>query len=263
MAAHISGRRNPRSAELTDGSRRAPQRAMLRAVGLTDSDWEKPQIGIASSWSDLAPCNQSLRRLAAATGDGVRDGGGIPLEFNTIMVADAIATGHEGMRASLVSREVIADSVELVAHGQRLDGLALLVGCDKTVPAMLMAAARLDVAAAVVYAGTILPGRLTGLDGAVREVTLQDVFEAVGAHAAGAIDDEQLAAVERAACPGAGTCGGMYTANTMACVAEALGMAPLGSASPPASDARRDVLAWSPASWWWSLWTEASPHGRS
>lgn len=226
--------RTPRSGEVTRGPRRSPNRAMLRAVGLDDADFAKPQIGLANAWSELAPCNLSLRPLARAAAAGVREADGVALEFGTPMVADAIATGHEGMRASLPSRDLIADCVELVVRGEGLDGLVLLAGCDKTVPGMLMAAARLDVAAVVVYAGTIAPGRL-----ASRDVTLVDVWEGVGAHARGLIDDGELASLERTACPGPGTCGGMYTANTMAAVAEALGMAPLGSVSAPAAHESR------------------------
>ncbi|MER7687159.1 dihydroxy-acid dehydratase [Streptomyces sp. NPDC097610] len=231
--------RTPRSAQVTAGPRRAPQRAMLRAVGFGDDDFGKPQIGLASSWSQVAPCNLSLRELAASSAAGVRSADGMPMEFGTIMVADAVATGHPGMRASLPSRDLIADSIELVVHGEGLDGLVLLAGCDKTVPGMLMAAARLDCAAVLVYSGTIAPGRLTDRTGTSKDVTLVDVWEAVGAHSRGAIDDDELLALERVACPGAGTCGGMYTANTMGSIAEALGMAPLGSVSAPALDGRR------------------------
>ncbi len=212
---------------------------MLRAVGFDDAGFDKPQVGLANSWSRLAPCNMSLRDLAEAAGHGVRAADGVPLEFGTIMVADAVASGHGGMRASLPSRDLIADSVELVARGQGLDGLVLLAGCDKTVPGMLMAAARLDCAAALVYAGSISPGQLRRPDGTSEDVTLVDVWEAVGAHARGAIDDGALCSLERAACPGPGTCGGMYTANTMAAAAEALGMAPLGTVSALAADGRR------------------------
>ncbi len=218
---------------------RAPARAMLRAVGMTDDDWDKPQIGVASSWNEVTPCNMPLQRLAAAAKEGVRAAGGFPLEFGTIAVSDGISMGHEGMRASLVSREVIADSVELVVHAERLDGTVLLAGCDKSLPGMLMAAARLDLASVFLYGGSILPGRLP--DGT--PVTIQDVFEAVGARTRGTLDDAGLRAVERAACPSEGSCGGMYTANTMASAAEALGMSIIGSASAPAPDARRDAFA--------------------
>jgi dihydroxy-acid dehydratase len=230
--------RKPRSREVTDGFERAPARAMLRAVGLTDDDWSKPQIGIASSWNEITPCNLSLARLAAAAKDGVRAAGGVALEFGTISVSDGISMGHEGMHASLVSREVIADSVETVMFAERLDGSVLLAGCDKSLPGMLMAAARLDLAAVFVYAGATLPGRLDG-----RDLTIIDVFEGVGAHARGRMSDDELVAIERNTCPGEGACAGMYTANTMASAAEALGMSLPGSASPPAVDLRRDDYA--------------------
>ncbi len=229
----------PRSTEVTQGYERAPARAFLRAVGFTDDDWNRPQLGVASSWNEVTPCNMSLQRLAAAAKEGVREAGGVPMEFGTIAVSDGISMGHEGMRASLVSREVIADSVELMVHAERLDGTVLLAGCDKSLPGMLMAAARLDLAAVFLYGGTILPGRLP--DG--RAVTIQDVYEAVGARARGLIGDAELAEVERVACPTIGSCGGMFTANTMASVAEALGMSLLGSASAPAVDARREEFA--------------------
>jgi dihydroxy-acid dehydratase len=212
---------------------------MLRAVGLTDDDWDKFQIGVASSWNEVTPCNMPLQRLAGAAKEGVFAAGGYPLEFGTIAVSDGISMGHEGMRASLVSREVIADSVELMMHAERLDGSVLLAGCDKSLPGMLMAAARLDLASVFLYGGSILPGRMP--DG--RLSTIQDVFEAVGARSSGKIDDAQLKAVERSACPSQGSCGGMYTANTMASAAEALGMSLIGSASAPAVDSRRDAYA--------------------
>ena len=227
--------RRPRSREVTDGMERAPARAMLRAVGMGDGDWDKPQVGVASSWNEVTPCNIPLQRLAAQAKDGVRAAGGFPMEFGTIAVSDGISMGHEGMRASLVSREVIADSVELVAHAERLDGLVLLAGCDKSLPGMLMAAARMDLPAVFLYGGSILPGHLA--DGTT--VTIGDVFEAVGACARGLITRERLDEIERAACPGEGSCGGMFTANTMASAAEALGMALPGSASAPAVDHRR------------------------
>ncbi|MDQ1648704.1 MAG: dihydroxy-acid dehydratase, partial [Frankiaceae bacterium] len=204
-----------------------------------DDDWNRSQIGVASSWNEVTPCNMPLQRLAKAAKQGVRNAGGFPLEFGTIAVSDGISMGHEGMRASLVSREIIADSVECVVHAERLDGTVLLAGCDKSLPGMLMAAARLDLASVFLYGGSILPGRLA--DG--RVVTVQDVFEAVGARASGRIDDAQLGEVERAACPSEGSCGGMFTANTMAAAAEALGMSILGSASAPAPDSRRDEYA--------------------
>ncbi|HVQ86965.1 MAG TPA: dihydroxy-acid dehydratase [Actinomycetes bacterium] len=228
----------PRSRDVTDGMERAPNRAMLRAVGMTDDDWEKPQIGIASSWNDITPCNVSLKRLAVKAKEGVFAAGGFPLEFGTISVSDGISMGHEGMRASLVSREVIADSVETVMHAERLDGSVTFAGCDKSLPGMLMAAARLDLANVFVYAGSILPGRLDG-----RDVTIQDAFEGVGACALGKITRADLDKIERSACPGEGACGGMFTANTMASVGEALGMSLPGSASPAAVDRRRDEVA--------------------
>jgi dihydroxy-acid dehydratase len=228
----------PRSREVTDGLERAAARGMLRAVGMTDEDWEKPQIGVGSSWNEITPCNLSLDRLAKAAKAGVHAAGGFPMEFGTISVSDGISMGHEGMHYSLVSREVIADSVETVFGAERLDGAVLLAGCDKSEPAMLMAAARLDVAAVFLYAGSILPGRVGD-----REVTIIDAFEAVGACARGLISREEVDAIERAICPGEGACGGMYTANTMASAAEAMGMALPGSAAPPAVDRRRDGFA--------------------
>ena len=228
----------PRSRAVTDGLERAPARGMLRAVGMTDDDWEKPQIGVGSSWNEITPCNLSLNRLAKAAKEGVHAAGGFPMEFGTISVSDGISMGHEGMHYSLVSREVIADSVETVFGAERLDGGVLLAGCDKSEPAMLMAAARLDIAAVFLYAGSILPGRVGD-----REVTIIDAFEAVGACARGLISREEVDAIERAVCPGEGACGGMYTANTMASAAEAMGMALPGSAAPPAVDRRRDGYA--------------------
>ena len=233
----------PRSHDVTQGDRRAPARAMLRAVGMTDDDVDKPQIGVASSWNEITPCNLSLDRLAKAAKTGVRQAGGFPMEFGTISVSDGISMGHEGMRASLVSREVIADSVETVVFAERLDGTVTLAGCDKSLPGMLMAAARLDLASVFVYAGSTLPGKLKGLDGEDRDLTIIDVFEGVGACARGLITRDELTAIEKAACPGEGACGGMYTANTMAAAAEALGMALPGSAAPPAPDRRRDDIA--------------------
>jgi dihydroxy-acid dehydratase len=233
----------PRSRDVTDGLERAAARGMLRAVGMGDEDFEKPQIGVASSWNEITPCNLSLQRLAQATKDGVHAGGGYPLEFGTISVSDGIAMGHEGMHFSLVSREVIADSVETVMQAERLDGSVLLAGCDKSLPGMLMAAARLDLAAVFLYAGSILPGRAKLSDGSERDVTIIDAFEAVGACARGLMSREDVDAIERAICPGEGACGGMYTANTMASAAEALGMSLPGSAAPPATDRRRDGFA--------------------
>ncbi|CAN5151146.1 dihydroxy-acid dehydratase [soil metagenome] len=228
----------PRSYEVTDGYERAPARAMLRAVGMGDEDFAKPQIGVASSWNEITPCNLSLARLAKSVKEGVRAAGGFPMEFGTISVSDGISMGHEGMHASLVSREVIADSVETVMFAERMDGSVLLAGCDKSLPGMLMAAARLDLAAVFLYAGTTLPGRLDDQD-----LTIIDVFEGVGACARGLITAERLEAIERATCPGEGACGGMYTANTMAAAAEAIGMSLPGSAAPPAVDRRRDEIA--------------------
>jgi dihydroxy-acid dehydratase len=224
----------PRSTEVTAGRDRAGARSMLRAVGFTDDDFERPQVGVASSWNEVTPCNIHLDKLADAAKAGVRLAGGVPLEFGTIAISDAIAMGHEGMKASLVSREVIADSVELVMHAERMDGLVAIAGCDKSLPGMLMACARLDLPAAFIYGGTILPGHFRG-----RDVTVQDCYEAVGAVAAGTMSQEDLDALERVACPGPGSCAGMYTANTMSVAAEALGMALPGSASPPAVSERR------------------------
>jgi dihydroxy-acid dehydratase len=228
----------PRSRDVTDGLERAAARGMLRAVGMGDDDWEKPQIGVASSWNEITPCNLSLDRLAKAAKNGVHAAGGYPLEFGTISVSDGISMGHEGMHFSLVSREVIADSVETVMMAERLDGSVLLAGCDKSLPGMLMAAARLDLASVFLYAGSIMPGSVDG-----RDVTIIDAFEAVGACLAGRITREEVTRVEKAICPGEGACGGMYTANTMASVAEAIGMSLPGSAAPPAVDRRRDGFA--------------------
>lgn len=228
----------PRSRVVTDGLEATASRGMLRAVGMGDEDWVKPQIGVASSWNEITPCNLSLDRLAKAVKDGVHAAGGYPLEFGTISVSDGISMGHVGMHYSLVSREIIADSVETVVEAERLDGSVLLAGCDKSLPGMLMAAARLDLASVFLYAGSIMPGKLGDKD-----VTIIDAFEAVGACARGLISREQVDAVERAICPGEGACGGMYTANTMASAAEALGMSLPGSAAPPAVDRRRDGFA--------------------
>ncbi len=216
---------------------------MLRAVGMGDDDFAKPQIGVASSWNEITPCNLSLDRLAGSVKDGVFAAGGYPLEFGTISVSDGIAMGHEGMHFSLVSREIIADSVETVMMAERLDGSVLLAGCDKSLPGMLMAAARLDLASVFLYAGSILPGIAKLSDGTEKQVTIIDAFEAVGACIAGTMSREDVTAIERAICPGEGACGGMYTANTMASVAEAIGMSIPGSAAPPATDRRRDGFA--------------------
>lgn len=233
----------PRSRDVTDGLEKAAARGMLRAVGMGDEDFAKPQIGVASSWNEITPCNLSLDRLAKAVKEGVFSAGGYPLEFGTISVSDGISMGHEGMHFSLVSREVIADSVETVMQAERLDGSVLLAGCDKSLPGMLMAAARLDLASVFLYAGSILPGVAKLSDGSEREVTIIDAFEAVGACARGLMPREDVDAIERAICPGEGACGGMYTANTMASAAEALGMSLPGSAAPPATDRRRDGFA--------------------
>ncbi|HET7235252.1 MAG TPA: dihydroxy-acid dehydratase [Actinomycetota bacterium] len=234
----MSDPRKPRSWQVTDGPSRAPARAMLRAVGFSEEDFGKPQVAVASSWNEVTPCNYHLDKLAALAKEGVRQGDAVPIEFTTIAVSDGIAMGHEGMKASLMSRDLIADSVELVLHAERMDGFVGIAGCDKSEPGMLMAMARMDLPAVYLYGGTILAGTYQG-----RDITIQDVFEAVGAHAKGSMSDEELLAVERAACPGTGSCAGMYTANTMAAAAEALGMSLPGAASPPAVDYRREVFA--------------------
>ena len=223
-----------RSKDVTEGYTKAPARAMLRAVGMTDEDWDKPQIGVASSWNEVTPCNMPLSDLARRSKEGVFTAGGFPLEFATIAVSDGISMGHEGMHASLVSREVIADSVETMMHAERFDGLVSLAGCDKSLPGMLMAAARLDLPAVFLYGGTIMPGHADG-----RALDIVSVFEAVGARAAGGLTDDELALIEANACPTIGSCAGMFTANTMASAAEALGMALPGSSSAPAVDKRR------------------------
>ncbi len=228
----------PRSGLVTDGLERAPARGMLRAVGMQDDDFKKAQIGIASSWNEITPCNLSLDRLAKASKKGVIDAGGFPMQFGTISVSDGISMGHEGMHFSLVSREIIADSVEAVMQAERLDGMVTFAGCDKSLPGMMMAAARLDVASVFVYAGSTMPGKVDG-----RDVTIIDAFEAVGACARGLISQEEVDKIERAICPGEGACGGMYTANTMAAVGEAIGLSLPGSASPPSIDRRRDDYA--------------------
>ena len=230
--------RKPHSGTVTDGVERAAARGMLRAVGMGDDDWRKPQIGVASSWNEITPCNLSLDRLAKRAKIGVRGADGFPLEFGTISVSDGISMGHSGMHYSLISREVIADSVETVMMAERLDGSVLLAGCDKSLPGMMMAAARLDIAAVFLYAGSTLPGRYQG-----RDVTIIDAFEAVGACLAGRMSREEVTEIEKAICPGEGACGGMYTANTMASAAEALGLSLTGSAAPPAPDSRRDAYA--------------------
>ncbi|MDJ0337340.1 dihydroxy-acid dehydratase [Cryobacterium sp. PH31-O1] len=233
----------PRSRDVTDGIEATTSRGMLRAVGMGDADWDKPQIGIASSWNEITPCNLSLDRLAQAAKEGVHSGGGYPLQFGTISVSDGISMGHEGMHFSLVSREVIADSVEVVMQAERLDGSVLLAGCDKSLPGMLMAAARLDLASVFLYAGSIAPGWVKLSDGTEKDITIIDSFEAVGAVKAGRMSVEDAKRIECAFAPGEGACGGMYTANTMASVAEALGMSLPGSASPASADRRRDYFA--------------------
>ena len=238
MAGAERPRSRPKSWEVTEGPNRAPARAMLRAVGFSEEDFGKAQIGVASSWNEVTPCNYHLDKLAALAKEGVRQGDAVPLEFTTIAVSDGIAMGHEGMKASLMSRDLIADSVELVMHAERFDALVGIAGCDKSEPGMLMAMARLNLPSVYLYGGTILPGTYRG-----RDITIQDVFEAVGAHAKGTIDDAELKGIERAACPTTGSCAGMYTANTMAAVGEAIGMSLPGSASPPAVDYRREVFA--------------------
>jgi dihydroxy-acid dehydratase len=230
----------PRSHAVTEGPERAPARAMLRAIGMTDDDWDKPQVGVCSSGNEVTPCNLSLDRLAQRSKEGVRAAGGFPIGFSTIAVSDGISMGHEGMHASLVSREVIADSIETVMHAERFDALVTFAGCDKSLPGMLMAAARLNVPSVFLYGGTILPGHWNG-----RALDIVSVFEAVGAHAAGGISDEELAQIERNACPTEGSCAGMFTANTMASAAEALGMSLPTSASVPAVDRRLEDLAYS------------------
>ena len=239
----MSADMKPRSRDVTDGIEKAASRGMLRAVGMGDEDWVKPQIGVASSWNEVTPCNLSLDRLADAAKQGVHAAGGYPLEFGTISVSDGISMGHEGMHFSLVSREVIADSVETVMQAERLDGSVLLAGCDKSLPGMLMAAARLNLSSVFLYAGTIAPGWVRLEDGTEKQVTIIDAFEAVGACKAGKMSLEDLDRIEKAICPGEGACGGMYTANTMASIAEALGMSLPGSASPPSADRRRDNWA--------------------
>ncbi len=233
----------PRSRDVTDGIEATTSRGMLRAVGMGDADWHKPQIGIASSWNEITPCNLSLDRLAQASKEGVHSGGGYPLQFGTISVSDGISMGHEGMHFSLVSREVIADSVEVVMQAERLDGSVLLAGCDKSLPGMLMAAARLDLASVFLYAGSIAPGWVKLSDGTEKDITIIDSFEAVGAVKAGRMSEADAKRIECAFAPGEGACGGMYTANTMASVAEALGMSLPGSASPASADRRRDYFA--------------------
>jgi dihydroxy-acid dehydratase len=229
----------PRSREVTAGMERAPARAMLRAIGMTDADWDKPQVGVASSWNEVTPCNMPLDRLAKRAKEGVRAAGGFPIEFVTIAVSDGISMGHEGMRGSLVSREIIADSVECVMHAERLDAMVTFAGCDKSLPGMMMAAARLNLPSVFLYGGSILPGRYKD-----QALDIVSVFEAVGACAAGTLTENELGEIEMRACPTEGSCAGMFTANTMASVAEALGLCLPGSASPAAVDRRRDDFAY-------------------
>ncbi|MFW5942238.1 MAG: dihydroxy-acid dehydratase, partial [Chloroflexota bacterium] len=227
-----------RSDRLKAGYDRAPARAMLKAVGFTDEDLRRPLIGVANTWIEIGPCNFHLRRLAARVKEGIRAAGGTPMEFNTVSISDGITMGTEGMKASLISREVVADSIELVARGNQFDAVVALSGCDKTIPGTIMALARLDIPGLMLYGGSIAPGRFEG-----RDVTIQDVFEAVGAYKAGRMSEEQFTALENAACPGAGACGGQFTANTMATAAEFLGIAPVGSGSVPATAEERDEVA--------------------
>src|SRR6059036_3594030 len=226
-----------KSHDLTDGPGRAPARAMLKAVGFTDDDLARPLVGVANTWIEVMPCNHHLRRLSEKVKAGIRAGGGTPIEYNTIAVSDGIAMGTEGMKASLISREVIADSVELVARGHLFDAVVALSGCDKTIPGTVMALARLDLPSVMLYGGSIMPGSFQGHD-----VTIQDVFEAVGAHAAGRMSEGELCDLEARACPGAGACGGQFTANTMATAFEVLGISPAGSAMVPAMDPRKDEV---------------------
>jgi len=226
------------SRAITEGPSRAPARAMLKAVGFSDDDLRRPIIGVANTWIEIGPCNFHLRRLAAKVKEGIRAAGGTPMEFNTVSISDGITMGAEGMKTSLVSREVIADSIELVARGNMFDALVAISGCDKTIPGTVMALARLDLPGLMLYGGSIEPGRYEG-----RDVTIQDVFEAVGAHAAGTMSDAELKALEDVACPGAGACGGQFTANTMATVCEFLGISAMGSASVPAMREQKDQVA--------------------
>jgi dihydroxy-acid dehydratase len=226
-----------RSRVIVEGADRAAARSYLYSIGLDDDDLRKPMVGVANTWIGTMPCNFHLRRLSAKVMEGIRAAGGTPLEYNTIAISDGITMGTEGMRTSLVSREVIADSIELVGRGHLFDAVVALSGCDKTIPGTVMALARLDVPSLMVYGGSIAPGRFDG-----RDVTIQDVFEAVGAHASGTIDDEELSALEHAACPGPGACGGQFTANTMATAFEVMGISPMDSAAVPAMDPHKDEI---------------------
>src|ERR671936_600701 len=227
-----------RSRLITDGRDRAPSRAMFKAIGFTDADLKRPIIGVANTWIETMPCNFHLRRLSAKVKEGIRAAGGTPMEFNTVAISDGETMGTEGMKASLVSREVIADSIELVCRGQLFDAVVCVVGCDKTIPAAAMALARMNLPGLVLYGGTIAPGVYRGKD-----VTIQDVFEAVGANAAGKMTDAELLELENVACPNAGACGGQYTANTMSTVMELIGLSPMGFNGIPAMDPRKDEIA--------------------
>src|SRR5689334_17317238 len=224
---------------ITQGRDRAPARAMLKGIGFTDEDLKKPIIGVANTWIETMPCNYNLRELAVKVKEGIRAAGGTPMEFNTIAISDGVTMGTQGMKASLVSREVIADSIELLVRGHMFDGVVALVACDKTIPGAAMALLRLNIPGVIFYGGSILPGRHKGHD-----ITIQDVFEAVGANAAGRIDDQELRDIEDHACPGAGACGGQFTANTMATVMELIGLSPMGTASVPQVDKRKEGVAY-------------------
>ena len=226
------------SGGITDGPSRAPARAMLHAAGFSRADLKRPVVGVANTWIEIGPCNFHLRELAVSVKAGIRAAGGTPMEFNTVSISDGITMGSSGMRTSLISREVIADSIELVTRGNLFDALVVLVGCDKTIPGAAMALARLDIPGLILYGGSIAPGRFAN-----RDVTIQDVFEAVGAHAAGRMSDADLCEIEDKACPGAGACGGQFTANTMATACEFLGLAPMGSGDVPAVDAGKAAVA--------------------
>src|SRR5437867_7826039 len=223
---------------ITQGRGRAPARAMLKGIGFTDEDLKKPIIGVANTWIEPMPCNFNLRGLAEHVKAGVRAAGGTPMEFNTVAISDGVTMGTEGMKASLVSRDLIADSIELVARGHMFDGILALVACDKTIPGAAMALLRLNVPGVVLYGGSIMPGRYQG-----RDVTIQDVYEAIGANAAGRISDDELLALENSACPGAGACGGQFTANTMATVMEMIGLAPMNTAAVPQVDKRKEAVS--------------------
>src|SRR5579862_5234063 len=227
-----------RSYTITQGRDRAPARAMLKGIGFTDEDLKKPIIGVANTWIETMPCNYNLRALAVKVKEGIRAAGGTPMEFNTIAISDGVTMGTEGMKTSLVSREVIADSIELLVRGHMFDGIVALVACDKTIPAAAMALLRLNIPGVILYGGSILPGHAQG-----RDLSIQDVFEAVGAHARGKITDAELLDIEDHACPGAGACGGQFTANTMATVMELIGLAPMGTASVPQVDPRKEDVA--------------------